>query len=162
MAVNLDNLDDIIDQLASMERAVELDVIREARKRLRATVRKYMPIFKKATPVRSGAMAKSIKVKSRSRRGVSSVQMVWDLKASKQKPVEPSFSAFGIKVVKNEPKKKGLVNYAPVVNMNKGHKASAFARNTFLKHKEAMDAQGLKDVKGSFEMMFDQYGIAYE
>ena len=132
MAVNLDNLDDIINQLASMERAVELDVIREARKRLRATVRKYMPIFKKATPKKSGAAIKSMKVKSSSRRGVSTVTLNW------------------------------LVSYAGYANFNKGQSAERFASETFFRHKMEMDEQGLKDVKGSFEMMFDQHGVKYK
>lgn len=129
MAVDLDNLDDIIDQMASMERAVELDVIREARKRLRATVRRFMPIFKKATHKKTGASIKSIKVKSRSRRGVSTVTLNWG------------------------------VAYAGYANFNKGQSAERFASEAFFKHKQEMDEQGLKDVKGSFEMMFKKHGV---
>ncbi len=164
MAVNLDNLDDIVKQMASMERAAELEVIREARKRLRATVRSYIPVFKKATPRRSGALAKSIKVKSRSRRGVSTVQMVWDLKASKPKPVKPSFEAFGVKVVKAAEKKKGksLTNYSGVVNFKKGQSAEKFASDVFNRHKVEMDKQGLKDIKDSFEIMFKNHGVESE
>ena len=129
MAVNLDNLDDIVKQMASMERAAELEVIREARKRLRATVRSYIPIFKKGTPKKTGAAIKSIKVKSRSRRGVSSIQMIW------------------------------TVAYAGFANFKKTQTAEKFATDVFNRHKEEMDKQGLKDVKDSFEMMFKNHRI---
>ena len=161
MAVDLDNLDDILKNMASMERSVELEVIRDARKRLRATVRSYTSIFKKATPKKSGALAKSIKVKSRSSRGVSTVQMTWDLKAAKVKPVDPSFEAFGIKVVKAPKKKKGksLTNYSGVVNFKKGQSAEKFASEVFNRHKKEMDERGLKDVKSAFETMFKNHGV---
>lgn len=129
MAVKLDNLDDIIAKMASMERAAELEVIREARKRLRATVRRFMPIFKKATPKKTGAAIRSAKVKSRSRRGVSTVQMTW------------------------------LVAYAGFANFKKGQSAERFASDAFDRHKEEMDKQGLKDVKDSFEIMFNNHGV---
>ena len=105
MAVDLDNLDDILKNMASMERSVELDVIRDARKRLRATVRSYTSIFKKATPKKSGAAIKSIKVKSRSRRGVSTVTMNWN------------------------------VSYAGFANFKKGQSAERFASEVFFKNK---------------------------
>ena len=35
MSVNIDNLDDVVKQLAKMEKAVELEIIREVRKRFR-------------------------------------------------------------------------------------------------------------------------------
>lgn len=129
MAIKLDNLDDIIAQMASMERAAELEVIRDARKRLRATVRRFMPIFKRVTPKKTGAAIKSTKVKSRSRRGVSTVQMTW------------------------------LVNYAGYANFNKGQKAEKFTTDEFNKHKEEMDKQGLKDVKNAFETMFENHEV---
>ena len=62
MAVNLDNLDDVLKQMAKMAEDSGTVVIREARKNMRATVRKYQPIFKKITPVgTTGEMAKSTK-----------------------------------------------------------------------------------------------------
>lgn len=129
MAVDLDNLDEILKQMAKLERAAETEVIREARKRLRATVRRYIPIFKKATPKKTGAAIKSIKVKSRSRRGVSTVSMQWG------------------------------VHYAGFANFKKGQSAEGFASDEFKRHKVEMDKQGLKDVKGSFELMFKNHGV---
>jgi HK97 gp10 family phage protein len=131
MAVKLDNLDDIIKSMSKMETDVETMVIREARKNLRATVRKYQPIFKKITPVgTTGEMAKSTKIKSRSKRGVSSVQMVW------------------------------MASYAGYVNFKKSNKKSPFfASDKFLAVKKQMDADGLEDVKDAFRKMFKANGI---
>ena len=131
MAVKLDNLDDVMKQLAKMADDSGTVVIREARKNLRATVRKYQPIFKKITPIGStGDMAKSTKIKSRSRRGVSSVQMVW------------------------------MAGYAGFVNFKKANKKSPFfASDKFRETKKQMDADGLEDVKDAFRKMFKQHGI---
>jgi len=43
MAVKLDNLDSVLKQFAKMEKAVELEAIREARKSFRAIMRKLKP-----------------------------------------------------------------------------------------------------------------------
>ena len=66
-----DNLDDFIKLLSKIEGKVDTQVIREARKNMRATVRKYVPMAKKMSPKDTGALIKSIKIKSRSKRGVS-------------------------------------------------------------------------------------------
>ena len=131
MAVKLDNLDDVMRQMAKMAEDSGTMVIREARKNLRATVRKYQPIFKKITPVgTTGDMAKSTKIKSRSRRGVSSVQMVW------------------------------MAGYAGFVNFKKDNKKSPlFASDKFKAVKEQMDADGLEDVKDAFRKVFKANGI---
>lgn len=131
MAVKLDNLDDVMKQLAKMADDSGTVVIREARKNMRATIRKYQPVFKKITPVgTTGDMAKSTKIKSRSKRGVSSVQMVW------------------------------MAGYAGFVNFKKSNKKSPFfASDKFLQVKKQMDSEGLEDVKDAFRKVFKANGI---
>lgn len=77
MAVSLDNLDDVLKTFAKIEKAATTQVIREARKNMRATMRSYIPIFKKISPKKSGNLVKSIKVKSRSRRGRTTTTLMW-------------------------------------------------------------------------------------
>lgn len=79
MAVKLDNLDQVLKQMAKMEKAVELEVIREARKRFRAIMRKLVPLARKSSPKKSGDLRKSIKVQSRSKRGLSKVRLLWSV-----------------------------------------------------------------------------------
>lgn len=132
MAVDLDNLDEIIGVLAKLETSVELEVIRDARKRMRATVRKYIPIYKKVSPKRSGDLIKSIKVKSRSKRGISRVEL--------------SF----------------LVSYAGFANFTKNIESDGFASDQYKKDKDALERQGRKDVRESFEATFNRLGINFE
>ena len=133
MAVQLDNLDEVINGLSKLDKAVDSEVIREARKRMRATIRKYIPIYKKVTKEntekRTGQLVKSVKVKSRSRRGVSIVKLVF------------------------------LVPYAGYVNFTKGISSEGFASDEYKKDKNVLEREGLKDVKDSFKTVFNKYGI---
>lgn len=133
MAVKLDNLDSVIKGLAKLEDAAGTEVIREARKRMRATVRKYIPVYKKVTKEhtekRTGDLVKSVKVKSRSRRGVSQVKLIFQ------------------------------VPYAGYVNFTKGISSEGFASDEYKKDKDALDMQGREDVKESFKTIFNKYGV---
>lgn len=130
MAVKLDNIEDILEQMAKMADDSGTVVIREARKNLKAVVRKYMPVFKSETPRRSGDLAKSIKVKSRSRQGRSTVRLVW------------------------------MASYAGYVNFkNSNSKSPFFASDKFNELKKPMDAEGLEAVKDSFRVVFKANGI---
>jgi hypothetical protein len=135
MAVKLDNMDSVLKQLAKMEKAVATEVIREARKRLRATVRKYVPVYKNLTKVntieRTGDLVKSIKVKGRSRRGVSNVKLIF------------------------------TVPYAGYLNFTKGYKTESFATDQYKKDVSALDQQGLQDVKDAFKTVFKRHGVKY-
>ena len=163
MAVKLDNLDEVIDQLAKMENAVALEIIREARTKMRAIMRANLPKARKASPVgETGILSKSPKVKSRSRRGRSTAQVVWDIKEKKPEKKDPIVSAFGIKLVKSEPKKKGLVNYSGVVNFNKDQSASGFASDLWQNNKEILDQEGLSVVKDTFKNILEKYGVKVE
>lgn len=131
MAIDLDNLDDVLKGMAKLETAVTTEVIREARKNMLATVRKYLPRFKKITPVgQTGEMAKSMKIKSRSRRGKTSIRAYWQ------------------------------VSYAGYVNFWKANKKSeGFASDKFRQLKDQMDKEGVEDVRDAFKKVLNEHGV---
>jgi|TARA_R110002020_G_scaffold216263_1_gene423714 hypothetical protein len=130
MAVKLDNLDDVLKQLARLETAVTTEVIREARKNMKATVRKYIPVFKKITPVgTTGEMAKSLKIRSRSRRGVSNIMMKWE------------------------------VPYGYYVNFDPAKKSQWFASDKYRDLKGQLDKEGVEDVRDAFKTVFKKHGV---
>lgn len=129
MAVNLDNLDDVIKQMAKMEKAVELEVIREVRKKFRATMRKLVPTAKKASPIKTGQLRKSIKVKSRSKRGLTKVQVKW------------------------------LIAYAGPLNFKKGQAAEKYATDLWQKEKPGLDKKGFQIVRETMKQVMEKYGV---
>ena len=127
--IKTDNLDDFIKMLSKIEGKVDTQVIREARKNMRATIRKYIPIAKKASPKDTGALIKSIKIKSRSKRGVSSVRLLWG------------------------------VPYAGPLNFRKTGENEKFATDLFNQKKAELDRQGTKDVRDAFVKVLKENGI---
>lgn len=136
MAVQLDNLDSVLAGLAKLENAAGTEVLREARKLMRATIRKDIPKYKKLvkdhTEKRSGDLIKSIKIKSRSRRGLSNVKLIF------------------------------TVPYAGYLNFTEGYKTNSFASDQYNSDKDILEQQGLNDVKKSFSTIFDKYGVKYK
>jgi hypothetical protein len=132
MAVKVDNLDDVINQLAKMEKAVELEIIREARKRFRSVMRKLVPTAKKASPKDTGNLIKNVKVKSRSKRGVSTVKVDWQ------------------------------VPYAGPLNFKKGQSAEKFASELWQKEKDSLDQKGAAIVKEVFKDVLKKHGVKVE
>ena len=124
-----DNLDDFIKLLAKVEGKVGTQVIREARKNMRATIRKYVPVAKKLSPKETGALIKSIKVKSRSRKGMTKVRVMWG------------------------------VPYAGPQNFIKGGENEKFASDLFAQKKKELERQGEKDVKDAFVKVLKENGI---
>ena len=129
MAVRLDNLDSVLKQMAQMEKAVELEVIREARKKMRAVMRSLVPLAKRSSPKDTGQLIKSVKVKSRSRRGVSSARVVW------------------------------MIPYAGPVNFKKGQSAEKFATDLWQQEKAKLDSQGASLVKDTFKEVLERHGV---
>jgi len=76
--VSIDNMDDVMRKLTKIGKGNGQEVIVEARKGLRKVVQGLVPAFKSATPKDSGDLQRSIKVKSRTKRGVTSVKLMWD------------------------------------------------------------------------------------
>jgi hypothetical protein len=123
------NLDDFIKLLSKIEGKVDTTVVREARKNLRATVRKYQPLAKKVSPKKSGKLIKSIKVKSRSRKGVSTVTLT-----------------FG-------------VPYAGPQNFRKAGENEKFFTDFYAQKKKVLDREGKKDVVDAFIKVLTENGI---
>jgi len=165
MAVKLDNLDDVLKQLAKLGNSAGTEVIREARKKMYAIMRSQIPNARKASPIgETGALSKSPKVRSRSRRGMTNTRLIWDIKETQEK-TKTVLKFAGIKVKKSEgsKKKNKFFNYAGVVNFSdKNKKSGDFATDLWKNDKEKLDQEGLRIVKNSFEVVFDKYGIKYK
>jgi hypothetical protein len=129
MAIELSNLDEIIKGMAKLDKVVDTEVIREVRKNMRATMRKYIPLVKKISPKDTGEMIKSIKLKSRSRRGVSKVSIQWG------------------------------VPYAGPLNFKKGQSAERYASDFWDKKKEELEQQAIEDIKKGFKDILGKHGI---
>ncbi len=124
-----DNLDDFIKLLSKIEGKVDTAVIREARKNMRATIRKYKPLAKKESPKKTGALIKSIKVKSRSRKGVSTVTLIY------------------------------AIPYAGPQNFRKGGEHERFLTDFYEQKKAVLDREGTKDVRDAFVTVLTENGI---
>ncbi len=124
-----DNLDDFIKLLSKIEGKVDTQVIREARKNMRATIRKFKPMAKKMSPKKTGELIKSIKIKSRSSKGKSTVRLLW------------------------------AVPYAGPQNFRKTGKNEKFATDFYAEQKKKLDIEGTKDVRDAFVKVLKENGI---
>ena len=75
----VDNIDSIIKATAELENKAVTEMLRENRKAIRRVFNNNKPYFKQHTPKRSGKASKSIKVRSRSRKGVTRMTMLWNV-----------------------------------------------------------------------------------
>jgi len=73
-----DNIDDVIKQLAKLEPKVTNELVKETRNAMKKEVRNSRSRFKQMTPKKTGALRKSVKVKSRTKKGVTKVSLYWD------------------------------------------------------------------------------------
>ena len=73
-----DNIDKVLKQMAKLETKVQNELIKDSRKAMKDTVKSYRTVFRRITPKKSGALRKSVKLKSRSRRGITKVSLYWD------------------------------------------------------------------------------------
>lgn len=72
-----DNVDDMIKMVAKLETQATSEIIRESRKAMKKEMNTFKPFFKSVTPKKTGALRRSVKVKSRSKRGVTKLTMSW-------------------------------------------------------------------------------------
>ena len=72
-----DNADSVIKALATLEAKAVGDITRESRKAMRKTMNTYKPFFKSVTPKKTGSLRRSVKIKSRSKRGTTKLTMGW-------------------------------------------------------------------------------------
>lgn len=130
MAVKLDNMDSVLANMARLEKSVDIEVIREVRKKFKAIVRKYVPRFKKTTPKQTGDLIKSIKIRSRSRRGVTTTRMTYN------------------------------VPYAPFANLSFDNERSRlFANKQYKQDQDNISDEGTKAIRQAFKETFDKHGI---
>ena len=130
MAVKLDNMDDVLANMARLEKSVDIEVIREVRKSFKAIVRKYVPRFKKASPKKTGQLIKSIKIKSRTRWGLTKIRMIY------------------------------LAPYAEVTNRsNQNKKSRQFANKEYQKNKKAISHEGTRAIRQVFKEVFERHGV---
>ena len=130
MAVKLDNMDDVLANMARLEKSVDIEVIREVRKSFKAIVRKYVPRFKKASPKKTGQLIKSIKIKSRTKRGLTKIRMSY------------------------------LAPYAGVTNQtNQNKKSRQFANEEYQKNKKAISDEGTRAIRQVFKEVFERHGV---
>jgi hypothetical protein len=106
--VSIDNMDQVMRKLTKIGKGNGQEVIVEARKGLRKVANSFVPAFKAVTPVKTGNMKQSVKVKSSTKRGVTSVRVVWDQKGEQYS----SYVNF----------KKDSPHYRAVSNMYKAYK----------------------------------------
>ena len=78
MAFNVEtNVDQVIKALAKMDNQATGKFIQQGRNVLRAEARRQMPTYRAITPADTGALKRALKVKSRSKKGVTKVSLVW-------------------------------------------------------------------------------------
>jgi hypothetical protein len=130
MAVDLDNLDQVLKVLSKLEGKVDTEIVREVRKNMKATMRSLLPLAKKASPKQTGALVKSVKVRSRSKGGLTRVWVMWG------------------------------VPYAGPVNFRKSESESeGFASNLYDGQEAKLKVDGSNDVKDGFRKVMEANGI---
>lgn len=130
MAVDLDNLDQVLKVLAKLEGKVDTEIVREVRKNMRATMRSLKPLAKKASPKQTGELIKSIKERSRSKGGMTRVWIMWG------------------------------VPYAGPVNFRKSESESeGFASDLYDNQEAKLFIDGRDDIKDGFKKVMEANGI---
>ena len=116
--VAIDNMDQVMRKLTKIGKGNGQEVIVEARKGLRKVAKGFIPTFKSATPMSKanlisdyteGSLRDSIKIKSSTKRGVTSVRVVWD------QPEGNSYGSF-VNFRKSSP------HYRKISNLYKAYK----------------------------------------
>ena len=151
MAVNTDNLDEVLEQLAKLERSVEMDVIRDARRQFKGIFTRMKTKVKKVTPKSSGTLRKSVGVKSQSRRGRTTIKLVWNIKKKKEQQAEEP--------KESKAKKEPLINYSGVVNFKKDQDGERFASDFWEQQKNKLDQEGSQVAQSSLEKILKQNGV---
>lgn len=151
MAVNVDNLDEVIKAMVKMEKAVELEVIREVRRKMYAVMRSLQPDAKKISPIDTGELQKSVKVQSRSKRGITKVRLVWKVPYAGplnfRKTTKKKAGVLGINIVRETERANSVLNYAS---------------DHWKKVKAVTDAKGETLVKDTMKEVLEKHGVKVE
>lgn len=145
--ISIDNMDQVMRKLTKIGNGNGQEVIVEARKGLRKVVQGFVPAFKSATPKDSGDLQRSIKVKSRTTRGVTSVRLVWDQPEGSRYGSFVNFSKSGLVIRKGNP-----------VEMSKG---SGYRKISSLynAYKWRMDQASREAIKQALRIVFEREGF---
>ena len=73
-----DNMDSVIKAIATLEAKAVGDLTRESRKAMRKTMTVYKPFFKSVTPKKTGSLRRSVKIKSKSKKGITRISLRWE------------------------------------------------------------------------------------
>jgi len=130
--VSIDNMDEVMRKLTKVGKGSGQEVIVEARKGLRKVANSFVPAFKAITPVKSGDMKRSVKVKSSTKRGVTSVRVVWDQKDEQ---------------------------YSSYVNFAKGSPHYRAVSNLYKAYKWRMDQASRHVIKDAIKTVFEREGF---
>jgi hypothetical protein len=133
MAISIDsfdNMDKVLKDLGKLNKKVDTEIIRGVRQRMYATMRSLKPIAKKASPENTGALVKSVKVRSRSKGGLTRVWIMWG------------------------------VPYAGIVNFRKsGLNSEGFATDLYNNQKAKLEKDGREDIVAGFIKVMRANGI---
>lgn len=116
---------------------------------MRATIRKFKPMAKKLSPKKTGELIKSIKVKSRSSKGRSTVRLMWavpyagplNFRKTTKKVIG---SAFGVTLTQET---------------SRANVTEKFATDFYADQKAKLDREGTKDVRDAFVKVLNENGI---
>ncbi len=125
--INLENEKEIFAAFAKMEKP-NTGII-EARKEMKKVAMKYKKVFKAITPVDSGDLRRSVKVKSKSGRGVTNITLLWD------------------------------VHYAGYVNFWDKSPHAEFVRNKYDMLKPKLDREGREAIKKGMKNALEKAGF---
>ena len=146
--VSIDNMDQVMRKLTKIGKGNGQEVIVEARKGLRKVANGFVPMFKSATPVgETGDLQRSIKVKSSTKKGVTSVRVVWDQPEGNRYGSFVNFGKGGLAVRNGHP-----------VEMSKGSGYRKIS-NMYKAYKWRMDQASRDAIKNAIKTVFEREGF---
>ena len=131
--VSIDNMDQVMRKLTKIGKGNGQEVIVEARKGLRKVANGFVPTFKAATAVKTGDLRRSVKVKSSTKRGVTSVRVLCDQPEGK--------------------------NYGSFVNFRKDSPHYRKISNLYKAYKWRMDQASRDAIKDAIKTVFEREGF---
>lgn len=162
MAIKVENnIDYILRSLEKFGKAVEIQT--RARRYMVSNMKRYKRKFAEATPVRTGAAKKSIKIKSRTKRGVTRIRMIWTATTAttirdRRSKTSTRRNAKGFR---EEFREDVNLPYINVVNFNKNKnaKGAGFATDLFNQMKVQMDDENIASIRRAFIDVANENGI---
>ncbi len=162
MAVQVeDNIDYVLKNLEKFGKAIEIQ--RRARRYMVGNMKRYKKKFAEATPVRTGEAKKSIKIKSRSKRGVTRIRMIWTAttRTTIRDRRSKTSTRGNAKGFREDFREEVDLPYINVVNFNKNKnaKGAGFATDLFNQMKDQMDEETSASIRKAFVDVANENGI---